>query len=290
MGSHDEKPAGLRPPSTLPVSPAQPDCLLTIGSQRFVAILAEECDSDLHVLIQGSPLFWVEDSGVLQRANIETVVKVSNIVRIEAVENQFASSVPAFRIGLVRLGQKAMKKGPRPAPIPLRKARRNVLSFLPLKRMPISVGGLAAVAMIATPLVFVAAAWQHHVRQARSADSQEVVRAAPEMPLSTPTVKQEPAAPAVPEPTPEILRLPGAEPFLNPEVAAKLELTPSQTGAFERLHKATQDAFVDLEKYWESGGRSELARRRDVLLDAARQEALQLLTHQQREQWEAMVR
>ena len=156
--------------------------------------------------------------------------------------------------------------------------------------MRIPVGGLIAFAMIATPVVFVAAAWHNHVRRAQDGGSQLLVVPAPEVPPPTPTVEHESVAPAVVEPTPEILRLPGVEPFLNPEVAAKLELTPSQTDAFKRLNRATQDAFEDLEKYWESGGRLELARRRDVLLEAARHEALQLLTDQQREQWEAMRR
>ena len=86
------------------------------------------------------------------------------------------------------------------------------------------------------------------------------------------------------------MQLPGVEPFLNPEVAKKLELTPSQTGTFGRLNKTTQEALEDLEKYWESDGRLELAQRRNVLLKAARQEALQVLTQQQRQTWEAMTR
>jgi hypothetical protein len=57
-----------------------------------------------------------------------------------------------------------------------------------------------------------------------------------------------------------------------------------------RLNKTIQGALEDLEKYWESAGRLELARRRGMLLEAARQEALQLLTDQQRQQWEAMTR
>ncbi len=101
-----------------------------------------------------------------------------------------------------------------------------------------------------------------------------------------------PSLPGLPfcEPTPEMLKLPGVEPFLRPEVIAKLELTPTQTDAIGRLDKTTSEALQDLEKYWESVGRLELARRRDVVLGAAREEAMQLLTDQQRQQWEAMTR
>ena len=147
-----------------------------------------------------------------------------------------------------------------------------------------------AIVMLVTPLAFVAAAWRHHVQLAHSVDSQETVAAAPDLPPSVPTVEHQPTVPGVPEPAPEILRLPGVEPFLAPEVAAKLQLTPSQMGAFGRLNETTQEALEDLEKYWESGGRLELARRRGVILEAARDEALQLLTDQQRQQWEALTR
>jgi hypothetical protein len=101
---------------------------------------------------------------------------------------------------------------------------------------------------------------------------------------------QQPSISTIPEPTPEVLKLPGVEPFLKPEVAKKLALTASQSSAFGRLAKTTQEALQDLEKYWESTGRLELARRRNVLLDAARQEALQLLTDQQRQQWDNLTR
>ena len=204
--------------------------------------------------------------------------------------------MPAFRIGLARLGQPAVKSQPQPAANPREKPVVNYSRFCrrPLgtwcPRIRLSVGGLIAFAMIVTPLVLVAVAWRHHIHQAGSVDSQNPVAAAADSPPSTPPIRQQPAVPPVPEPTPEILRLPGVEPFLTPEVARKLELTPSQTGAFGRLNKTTREALEDLEKYWESAGPSELARRRNVLLEAARQEALELLTDQQRQQWEAMTR
>ncbi len=105
MDSHEDELAQSQGSTKLPFSPAQPDCLLTIGSQRFAAILTDECETGLHVQIQGSPLFWVEDSGVLQTPDSEFSVRVTNIVRIESIEDQFVSSIPAFRIGLTCLGQ-----------------------------------------------------------------------------------------------------------------------------------------------------------------------------------------
>ncbi len=269
---------------------AKPDCLLTVGSQRFAAILADQSSTGLTVQIQGSPLFWVEDTGVLQTADLEIAVRVSNIVRIEGIDDHFASSVPGFCIGLTPVGQTATKSGPQP-PAPSRKKRRKLLSILPLPRIRVSMGGLMGFAMLATPLVLVFVAWQHHVRQVQTVDSQTMAVPGPaEVPQPTPTVTSQPAVPATPEPTPETLSVPGVEPFLNPLVAAKLALTPSQTGALKRLNKTIRAALQDLDKYWESVGRLELARRRGELLDAARQEALQLLTDEQRQKWEAMTR
>jgi len=293
MESRKEEPVGLRRSSKQPVPPAQPDYVLTIGSQRLPAVLADKQETGLFVLIQGSPLFWVEDSGVLETSEVEIAVRVSKIVRLETGEDEFASSLPAFRIGLTQLGQTVVKPRPQPPPIPRKKARSKLLLLLPLNRIQVSVGGLIGFVLIVTPVVFVAAAWLHHLHQAQSADSQNSTVSIPDVPQPTTTGSQRPTVPtvpAVPEPTPDILRLPGIEPFLTPVIAKKLELTPSQTGAFERLNGTVQEALEDLEKYWESGGRLELAQRRNVLLEAARQEALRLLTDQQRQRWKAMTR
>ena len=286
MESFQAEPTGVQPASQGAVSVAQADCLLTIGSQHIAAILADESATGLHVLIQGSPLFWVEDVGTIQTTEVEIAVRVSNIVHLETGENESASSIPTFRIGLERVGQPAVKKSVQPAPVPRGEARFQHVSRRPVGRIRLSVGGLIAFALITTPLVVGFAAWREHVHQAKPVETQSTAVA------SSATIANglEPTKPTVPEPTPEIVRLPGVEPFLNPDVARKLELTPSQMGIFRQLNKTAQDALKDLEKYWESDGRLELAQRRNVLLETARQEALQVLTDQQRQTWDAMAR
>ena len=111
MDSRELEPVAERRSSTsiAPPRPPRADCLLTIGAQCLAAVLAEEADAGLHVLIQGSPLFWVEDTGVLQTTDVEIAVRVSTIVCMEADQDDFASSLPAFRIGLARLDQPAAK-------------------------------------------------------------------------------------------------------------------------------------------------------------------------------------
>ncbi len=299
MESREEEPVHAGRTLVRPVSPEHPDCLLTIGSQRFTARLADERDSGLYVLIQGNPLFWVEDTGVLQTSESEIAVRVCTIVRMETEEDEFASSMTGFRIGLAPLSRAELKVWPQAAPIPRRKAPHKLRWLLPLPRISISSGGVIALALIAMLLVFVAIAWQGHARQTNCVVSSSTAVAAPNARSLTPAIQQRstepaqsaaPAMPAIPEPTTETLQLPGVEPFLTPEVAKRLELTPSQTGAIGRLNKTTQVALQDLEKYWESAGRLEVAQRRNVVLEAARQEVLQLLTDWQRQQWEAMTR
>ena len=283
--------AGSQTLSQRLVFPAKPDCLLTIGSQHLAAILAEEWDTGLLVLIQGNPLFWVEDIGVFQTLEGEIAVRVSNIVNVETDEDETASSLPVFRIGLARLGPPGVKV--RPESVPAEESRPKLRSLLPLDRIRISRGGLVGFVLIVTPLLVVVSAWRCRVPQADSVAAHSMIVDAPETPSSSPASGLQPAvtaAPAVPDPPPEILRLPGVEPFLKLEVAKKLQLTPSQVGAFGRLNQTTQEALEDLEKYWESDGRLELAQRRNVLLKAARQEALQVLTDRQRQTWEAMTR
>jgi hypothetical protein len=296
MESSEIEPVVPRRLSRGPATSAQADCLLTIGSQRFAAVLTKQWDTGLYVLIQGSPLFWVEDTGVLQTPAVEIAVRVCNIVRIETDEDELAPSMPAFRIGLARVGGQAAKLRPQTASDRVRDIGGNLFSLLPRGGIRISAGGMIAFSLIATPLILVAMAWRHHAHQAapvvlrNPVDLQKpVVATAGAQPPGPANVVQ-PAALVEPEPTPETLGLPGIEPFLKPEVAKKLELTPSQIDALGRLNKTTQQALQDLKKYWEIADQGELARRRDVLLGVAREEALELLTDRQRRQWEAMPR
>ena len=270
--------------------PWQPDCILSIGSQRLAAAVLNEEERDnttLHVLIQANPLFWADETGVLQTPQADIEVRVSNIIRMESGDDH-DSSVPAFRIGLEKLGQPTVKlqsqavafselqarlKWPEPA------TRRPVRTWSP---------SLIAIVLVAALAVAAAVLRFHHLPQTPTANSSPVVISDEAVP-STPAKDHTPAY-AAPEPTLEALQLPGVEPLLNYAVAKKLALTPDQTGAFIRLNNTTQEALRDLEKYWQSSGRLELARRREVLLEAAREEALKVLTGPQCQQWQAMAR
>jgi hypothetical protein len=271
-------------PSNRTAARVQPDCLLSVGAQRLAAVLGDEWDNGVSVTVQGSPAFWVEDTGVLQTADLEIDVRVSQIVRLETDDDELAPSVPTFRIGLVRLNQIAVKlrSGPGPGPAPTLPAGshddapRRFLTYLRPQGFRLSKSRVLAFLLIVTPVVLAASAWQFHARKA--ADSQIASDTAGSL-----------ARPVESGLSIADLQLPGVEPFLNSGIAKRLQLTQPQTEAFGRLNKTTQDALEDLEQYWQGPGRLELEGRREVILKAARQEALQLLSNEQRQKWEVMA-
>jgi hypothetical protein len=79
--------------------------------------------------------------------------------------------------------------------------------------------------------------------------------------------------------------LPGSEPFAAPEVVRTLGLTDPQQGKLGDLRKATTWALRDLDERWPGESRADHTKRRQEVLDAARQEALKILTPSQRAQW-----
>jgi hypothetical protein len=96
-----------------------------------------------------------------------------------------------------------------------------------------------------------------------------------------------PKTPQIPS---ELSGMPGGVPFVQPDVVKKLAITPSQMDGIERLNKITVEAINDLDKYWGSGDRWELAQKRTMLLTEARQQALQVLTDRQRKLWNEMTK
>jgi hypothetical protein len=85
------------------------------------------------------------------------------------------------------------------------------------------------------------------------------------------------------------IRLPGAAVFTVPEVAHALELTNDQQGEIRRIVAMTEDAFRVLDPEVRKAGRQAETEVGRKVLDAARQEALRILTPEQRRRWDALV-
>jgi hypothetical protein len=292
METCEETPVIAQPSPKRPVSP-QPDCILSVGSQCLAAAISaeeERDDTSLHVFVQGSPSFWADDTGVLQTPDVEIAVRICTIHRIDCEEQDQGANVPVFSIGLEQLHQPAVKLRPQPAPAFEAPPSPPWYSFGSLTNLRLSLGGAIALGLVAAPVVIVAAVWKYRASSTDSGTPSTAVVSPAAVPSSAPIAPLSPTVTEKSGPAIEILRLPGVGPFLNPDVAKLLELTPTQMGVFSRLDKTTQEALKDLEKYWQNGGRLESARRRDVLMDAAREEALQVLTERQRQKWDSMAR
>jgi hypothetical protein len=291
MKTCEEENARSEMPSSRRPRRAEPDCILTVGPQRLPAAIDEERGGTMHVMVQGNPQFWVEDTGQLTTADAEISIRVFNIVRLEAADDDATDGIPTFRIGLDCLSQVDRQLHPGSPDLAVSGADNVDLSA---KESPyFRLGGVMALTMVAAAAVLAVGMWQgqNGLRTVLGSWLNSVVRAM-HVPNSAPSLQKPPDAVAVPAPQEalaELLRLPGTEPFLRPEVAKKLELTPDQKDACQRLNRIVQDAVEDLEKYWGGGGRLELAQKRSVLLDEARRQALLLLTEPQRKQWDELA-
>jgi hypothetical protein len=292
MPSVDKEPARPQNPPPRRPARAQPDCVLNIGFQNLPAAIVEERGGTLHVLIQGSPQFWVDDSGQLKTQETELEVRVFNIVRVESEEEDPVGEIPTFRIGLERLGtvanedetDEADADEEEPEADEAQVKKTTSFPFRGLILLLLAACGVCGGAWVGQNYFstrFVFPAWTNAGKQSNIANN---ASAGPDkQPDANAALVLSPAFT-------ELLRLPGVEPFLQPEVAKRLDLSPEQSDAIQRLQQITQMAVADLAKYWGDDRRLEVAQKQKALLDEARQQALQLLTEPQRELWITMAR
>ncbi len=282
MQSCEEESARSRKPSQRRSAREQPTCILNVGGQQLPVAITEERGGTLHVLVQGNPQFWVKDPGQLTTPDAKFSVRIFNIVRVEAEDGDPMANIATFCIGLERMGDIERRSNGPVSDVnviePKKPATRAKGARWPIR-------GLFILAIIATVTVFSIAAWYYSPRIRAAFHFPATGEATDDNVSGSPRRDSPPDSAAARAPTKtfsELLRLPGAESFVQPEVAKRLELTPNQTEACQRINRITQQAIEDLEKYWGGSGRWELARKRSVLQDEARHQALLLLTDAQR--------
>jgi hypothetical protein len=276
---------------------AKREALLTINGRRSLVILRSAAEKTCDVLLYDPPSFWVNDMGELQTDYGAINVRVASVFRIDEDEE----AEPVYRIVLEEFEELPQKAPPAPKKLK-RRTLTSRLRYLPWRRM------LAfAVVLVALPLVAFCAykgrryLWKTEavsgLAEAKSAAKsggtpavspvQGISARAPMAHSSgsgASTVRSvtEPIQAALPKPTFEQLHLQGARPFMVPEVARALGLTPQQIAAFKDTNRATELAVRDLNVFWQSDGPEQHARRLGMILDAARQQSLNLLTPDQR--------
>ncbi len=279
--------------ATKRASRPQPTCVLSIGAQQLPAAIVEERGGTMHIVVQGSPQFWVEDDGTLKTPDAEFLVRVFNIVREEDDEtedDETVGDIPTFRIGLERLKQVERTDDPDVFDQPASEPKKIESAVNGEKETSFSSRTSFALSLAAVVVIGAVVAWQTQVGnwilRHGSTNSSGSASGKPESQSST----ENSGSAGNPTALGEFTGLPGAAPFAQPEIVKKLELTPSQTDAIRRLNKITLEGVNDLEKYWGSGDRWELAKKRTLLLGEARQQALQLLTDPQRKLWDEMTK
>ena len=82
-----------------------------------------------------------------------------------------------------------------------------------------------------------------------------------------------------------VQRLPGAIPFSLPEVIKELELTDTQQEQIHQLVQRTVATIREVSARWQKSGRQKISQQRAQVLTAARREALEMLTEEQRARW-----
>ncbi|MGD0898239.1 MAG: hypothetical protein ABR915_10420 [Thermoguttaceae bacterium] len=278
MNRSDDKRRTFRSPVHAPRERA----VLKVGSTELPVVLLNESAGGLAVLTTDPGKLWVEQVGMLKTKTIWFEVRVKYILRYEPEDDDGrAAEDVEFRIGLHRL-----RELPQPGEATVRSWRSRVLGFLLPRERSGAFTGLSltvlSVALVILSLVFVTLTWSrirpHVTSVLRGSTADAGPDAGQDAVALPPTALRDLAR-----------RLPGAEVFLVPEVADILKLTDQQEAGLRRLHETTRQALDDVQRRWPDSSRQENAKRRVMIQDAARREALLLVSDQQRKRWEQLA-
>lgn len=231
-------------------------------------------------LVKDPPNLWVDDAGSLETEDRSWDVCVVSVHRIESEQDIETDGPRVFRIGL-----DCVREIRSPSDVGRRRAfLAKLTSLVPMERTETSWRNLLTVSLVSAPMLVVVLVWNRDNPMVSKVFgwSNVPLQGAPPGPTSgQPGPRSEqPVNPLV-----AARHLPGVEPFLLPEVAACLNLTAEQRAALGRLGATTQQAMQQLDTYWKKDSPAARAKKREMILDAAHQEAMRLLTDQQRQQW-----
>ena len=226
-----------------------------------------------------------------------------HVVEIEPAADDTDSQEqgPRFRVGLRRLGETAL-----PAPPAVSRLagtmRFRLAQWRPSNSMRTFVGVMMAVIVVVVPVAMLTGFWYAGQSKAKwhSQSSDELAKRV--MPDDWPLRVGSGAGSPAPEPEKSsgspgsdladaVRRLPGATALMLPEVVRQLQLTADQQAKTRELIDATFQAMRELDR--SLAGQPERRRQtselRTQLFDHARNEALGLLTKEQRAKWDKLV-
>ena len=270
-----------------------PTATLEIASVRLPIASLRNSGAILCAVIENPPPLWIDDPGVLRTEDEVATVRVVSLERLRTGDDRPAGDAGTFEICLRRSGEQIL-----PSETGHRISLGNLLyatltSLVPMEGSRPWTRRTMTAFLIAIPLVLGyvmlhgrVTAFDAAIQRCRQAISRLVRRSDVSPPELPATIPAEDSVAGGPSPVLEqSARQPGVEPFLRPEVAAALKLTDSQSAGFRRLAATTQQALTDIDRYWVGESESEHAAKRAMILDAARQQAVRMLTDEQLRKW-----
>jgi hypothetical protein len=274
-------------------------CELKIGETLMPALLGDESAGGFSVLVLCAAAPPTD-----QPTEIHTVggwyhVRIVHIQEIGLPPEDADKGAGAgigFRLGLHRMGEVT-------APDRF-DFSRFVAKFFPGSRqwsvpsgIPAVVGLLFAVIIMVFSYGIVRSPW----RPWNDGTTQWHSTAAPTAPRSEPASTQRGSSPSGPskeqgtsyavklKSLETVLKLPGADALTLPDVVKHLELTAEQQQSIRELITATAQAVRKLDLTTPGRQRQEILNQRTQLLDQTRRMAFELLTKEQREEWEKLI-
>jgi hypothetical protein len=275
-----------------------PSAALEIASVRLPILSMEKLGVILCAVVENPPPLWIDDMGLLRTEEAVEPVRVVSLERLRTAADGSAGGTGTFEIRLEHTVES--NSAQRVHGLRLRHLLYATLtSLVPMEgSRPWSRRALIAF-LLAVALVFGyimlhghLATFRDGIPSCRHAIASLIHRPDDSSEISAGVANSVPGeGPVVGSPassTAQIARRPGVEPFLRPEIVAALRLTDVQKIGFRHLDETAQQALKDVDQYWAGESDSVHAEKRAMILDAARRQAIRLLTAEQLRKWNAL--
>jgi hypothetical protein len=266
---------------------------LTIGSSTWPVRVVEISSTGFTLLASHAmEELRIGLSGHLQTADGKFAVRVANVSEVKIPKVNSPPAKPALRIGLSHLGELTPSKGRLAGLRPWksrahwrwRLSQRALTMVLTVVVLAIVLLPILLVANVQSPDRDLLRSWFLWGRHAVGLGAPSGAQPPP------PAAADVAPSPAADSPDVRSVRhlaqvLPGPDAFAAPEVVRALGLTHPQQAKLDELIQATTWALRDVDRRWQGASRGARDQTRARLLDAARLEALKILTPSQQVAW-----
>ncbi len=300
-------------------------CELKVGSSVLPAMLLNESAGGFAVLVDRLAGLSIDQTAQLHTDAGWFEVLVVHVAEVDPTEDDGIAAGEQnswFRLGLSRLGEAALPDQPAVSLL-AGSLRFHLGQWYPSGGMLTILGVLLAVVAVAAPVALMNMHWHAGPSGVawllqwsnRSIVASKARHSAPLPGLARPAADDSPfsSGPAFDDgnsvfdpdsgqvrksrqsslssqgPHDSIRLLPGAAAMALPEIVEQLQLTTDQQEQIRQLIEATSQAMRNLDAQLQGRQRQQISEFRTQLLDESRRKALELLTGQQRVQWEKLT-